>query len=268
MFGIFAQALVFSYLALGALYTERIGLLNVSIEGISYLSIFLTSFFIYFGYGIFMSTIFTLFISFLFGFFLSFLVKKNYDIFIAGIGINIFCYFFVDYLMKSNFNFIPSFTLNLFGNFEVIAFIVVFVVFLFITIYVISYSRIRAVFEFISSGNYEDILGEKISNRFKSFAIFVSIFTASLAGSFLAVNLNAYSYNLGLNNGWLAICILYIAFSKPLLIFPISFLVVFFEYQFFHTQEYINSYFSLSFPFYVAIIINILVSLFKKKDKY
>nr|WP_267509084.1 ABC transporter permease [Borreliella garinii] len=267
MFGIFEQAIVFSYLALGALYTERIKLLNVSIEGISYLSIFLTSFFIYLGYGIFMSTIFTLFICFLFGFFLSFIVKKNYDIFIAGIGINIFCYFFVDYLMKSNFNFIPGFTLNLSGNFEIITFIAIFFIFLFITVYVISYSRIRAVFEFISSRNYEDILGEKISNRFKSFAIFVSIFTASLAGSFVAVNLNAYSYNLGLNNGWLAICILYIAFSNPLLIFPISFLIVFFEYQFFHTQEYINSYFSLSFPFYVAIIINILVSLIKKKDK-
>lgn len=44
MFGIFEQALVFSYLALGVLYTERIGLLNISIEGVSYLSIFLTSF--------------------------------------------------------------------------------------------------------------------------------------------------------------------------------------------------------------------------------
>nr|WP_267507470.1 ABC transporter permease [Borreliella afzelii] len=263
MFGIFEQALVFSYLALGVLYTERIGLLNISIEGVSYLSIFLTSFFIYFGYGIFISTILTLFISFLFGFFLSFIVKKNYDIFIAGIGINIFCYFLVDYLM----NFIPSFTLSLSGNFEIIVFIVIFFIFLFITVYVINYSRIRAVFEFISSGNYEDILGEKISSRFKSFAIFVSIFTASLAGSFIAINLNAYSYNLGLNNGWLAICILYIAFSNPLLIFPISFLIVFFKYQFFHTQEYINSYFSLSFPFYVAIIINILVSLIKKKDK-
>ncbi|WPM05991.1 ABC transporter permease [Borreliella sinica] len=267
MFGIFEQALVFSYLALGVLYTEKIGLLNVSIEGISYLSIFLTSFFIYFGYGIFMSIIFTLFISFLFAFFLSFIVKKNYDIFIAGIGINIFCYFFVDYLMKSNFGFIPSFTLNLSRNFEIIVFIVIFFIFLFITVYIINYSRIKAVFEFISSGNYEDILGEKISNRFKSFAIFVSIFTASLAGSFIAISLNAYSYNLGLNNGWLAICILYIAFSNPLLIFPISFLFVFFKYQFFHTQEYINSYFSLSFPFYIAIIINILVSLTKKKDK-
>ncbi len=129
MFGIFEQAIVFSYLALGALYTERIKLLNVSIEGISYLSIFLTSFFIYLGYGIFMSTIFTLFISFLFGFFLSFIVKKNYDIFIAGIGINIFCYFFVDYLMKSNFNFIPGFTLNLSGNFEIITFIAIFFIF-------------------------------------------------------------------------------------------------------------------------------------------
>ncbi|WKC76044.1 ABC transporter permease [Borreliella valaisiana] len=267
MFGVFEQALVFSYLALGVLYTERIGLLNVSIEGISYLSIFLTSFFIYFGYGIFLATIFALFISLLFGFFLSFIVKKNYDIFIAGIGVNIFCYFLVDYLMKSNFNFIPGFALNLFGNFEIIVFIVIFFIFLFVTVYVISYSRIRAVFEFISSGNYEDILGEKISNRFKSFAIFLSILTASLAGSFIAVNLKAYSYNLGLNNGWLAICILYIAFSNPLLIFPISFLIVFFEYQFFRTQEYINSYFSLSFPFYVAIIINILVSLIKKKDK-
>ncbi|QFI14449.1 ABC transporter permease [Borrelia sp. CA_690] len=267
MFGIFVQALVFSYLALGVLYTEKIGFLNVSIEGISYLSIFLTSFFIYSGYGIFISTIFALFISFVFGFFLSFIVNKNYDIFIAGIGINIFCYFFVDYLMKRNFNFIPGFTLNLSGKFEVIAFIVIFFIFLFTTVYIISYSRIRVVFEFIFSGNYEDILGEKISNRFKSFAIFVSIFTASLAGSFIAVNLNAYSYNLGLNNGWLAICILYIAFSNPLLIFPISFLIVFFEYQFFHTQEYINSYFSLSLPFYVAIIINILVSLIKKKDK-
>ncbi|MBB6042929.1 ABC transporter permease [Borreliella yangtzensis] len=267
MFGVFEQALVFSYLALGVLYTERIGFLNISIEGISYLSIFLTSFFIYLGYGIFLATIFTLFISFLFGFFLSFIVKKNYDIFIAGIGVNIFCYFLVDYFIKSNFNFIPGFTLNLSGNFESIVFVVIFFIVLFVTVYVISYSRIRAVFEFISSGNYEDILGEKISNRFKSFAIFVSIFTASLAGSFIAVNLKAYSYNLGLNNGWLAICILYIAFSNPLLIFPISFLIVFVEYQFFRTQEYINSYFSLSFPFYVAIIINILVSLIKKKDK-
>ncbi len=142
MFGIFEQALVFSYLALGVLYTERIGLLNISIEGVSYLSIFLTSFFIYFGYGIFISTILTLFISFLFGFFLSFIVKKNYDIFIAGIGINIFCYFLVDYLMKSNFNFIPSFTLSLSGNFEIIVFIVIFFIFLFITVYVINLKSI------------------------------------------------------------------------------------------------------------------------------
>ncbi len=182
----------------------------------------------------------------MFGFFLSFIVKKNYDIFIAGIGINIFCYFLVDYLMKSNFNFIPSFTLSLSGNFEIIVFIVIFFIFLFITVYVINYSRIRAVFEFISSGNYEDILGEKISSRFKSFAIFVSIFTASLAGSFIAINLNAYSYNLGLNNGWLAICILYIAFSNPLLIFPISFLIDFFKYHFFPIQEDISKKFFLS----------------------
>ncbi|AHH10156.1 Nucleoside transport system permease protein (plasmid) [Borrelia parkeri SLO] len=44
MFGIFLHSIVFAYLALGILYAERVGLLNISIEGISFLSVFLTSF--------------------------------------------------------------------------------------------------------------------------------------------------------------------------------------------------------------------------------
>ncbi|AHH09615.1 Nucleoside transport system permease protein [Borrelia parkeri SLO] len=69
MFGIFLHSIVFAYLALGILYAERVGLLNISIEGISFLSVFLTSFFIYLGYGIFASVVMMIFISLIFGFF-------------------------------------------------------------------------------------------------------------------------------------------------------------------------------------------------------
>ncbi|UER67503.1 ABC transporter permease [Borrelia sp. BU AG58] len=264
---IFIHSLIFAYLALGALYTEKIGLLNISIEGISFLSVFLTSLFIYLGCGIFISIVISLLVSFIFGVFLSFLVVKGYDIFIAGIGINILCYFLVSFLMRINFGFMPGFSLDLSNSFTVSLLIIFFFVFLCLTIYIVNYSRVRVVFEFIRSGDYENVLGECVSNYFKSFAIFVSAASASLAGSFLAMSLNFYSYNLGLNNGWLAVCILYISFSNPWLIFPISFLMVFLEYNFFNFQGYVNSYFALSLPFYMAILINILISLFRKNKK-
>ncbi|AHH12336.1 Nucleoside transport system permease protein [Borrelia hermsii YBT] len=264
MFALFLHSIIFAYLALGALYTERVGLLNISIEGISFLAVFLTSLFIYLGYGIFVAVVMTIFISLIFGVFLSFLVRNGYNIFITGIGINILCYFLVRLLMKANFNFIPGFSLNIPNNFAVTFFIIFFFVFLSFSIYVINYSRVRVVFEFIRSSDYENILGEQTSNYFRSFAIFMSVISASIAGSFLAINFNVYSYDLGLNNGWLAICILYIAFANPWLIFPSAFLMLFIEYKFFNFQDYVNSYFALSLPFYMAILINIFVALFRK----
>ncbi|AHH08284.1 ABC transporter permease [Borrelia anserina] len=264
MFGIFLHSIIFAYLALGILYTERVGLLNISIEGISFLSAFLTSLFIYLGYGIFPSVIITVLINLIFGFFLSLIVRNGYNIFIAGIGINILCYFLVRILMTSNFDFIPGFSLNIHNDLSIVCFVIFFFIFLGFSIYVISYSRVRIVFEFIRSSDCENILGEQISNDFKSFAIFISVISSSIAGSFLAINFNVYSYNLGLNNGWLAVCILYIAFANPWLIFPIAFFMVFVEYKFFNLQDYVNSYFALSLPFYMAILVNIFVSIFRK----
>ncbi|BCR21754.1 ABC transporter permease [Borrelia sp. HM] len=264
MFSIFLNSIIFAYLALGILYTEKIGLLNISIEGISFLAVFLTSFLIYLGYGIFVSVIITVFVSLMFGVVLSFFVKNGYNIFIAGIGINILCYFLVGVLMKANFNFIPGFSLNISNNFATTFFTVLFFILLGLSIYILNYSRVRVVFEFIRSNDYDNLLGEKTSYCFKSFAILMSVFFASIAGSLLAINFNFYSYNLGLNNGWLAICILYIAFVNPWLIFPISFLMIFIEYKFFNFQDYFNSYISLSLIFYTAILINILISLFRK----
>ncbi|AHH05095.1 Nucleoside transport system permease protein [Borrelia miyamotoi FR64b] len=69
MLGVFLNSIIFAYLALGILYTERLGLLNIAIEGISFLAVFLTSLFIYLGYGIPVSGIITIFISLIFGFF-------------------------------------------------------------------------------------------------------------------------------------------------------------------------------------------------------
>ncbi|ATQ14890.1 hypothetical protein BmHG_00324 [Borrelia miyamotoi] len=264
MLGVFLNSIIFAYLALGILYTERLGLLNIAIEGISFLAVFLTSLFIYLGYGIPVSGIITIFISLIFGFFLSLIVRNGYNIFIAGIGINILCYFLVGVLMKANFNFIPGFSLNVSNNFAVTFFTILFFVLLGFSIYILNYSRVRVVFEFIRSSDYENLLGEKISHYFKSFAIFMSVILASIAGSFLAVNFNFYSYNLGLNNGWLSICILHIAFANPWLVFPISFLMVFLEYKFFNFQDYVNSYIALSLTFYMAILINIFVSIFRK----
>ncbi|UGQ16003.1 ABC transporter permease [Borrelia sp. RT5S] len=265
---IFMHSLIFSYLALGALYTEKIGLLNISIEGISFLSVFLTSLLIYLGYGIFISIVTSLIVSFIFGGFLSFLVAKGYDIFISGIGINILCYFLVSFLMRFNFDFMPGFSLDLSNSFIISFFVIFFFVFLGLSIYIINFSRVRVVFELIRAGGCENVLGERTSNCFKSFAILISALSASVAGSFLAISLNAYSHNLGLNNGWLAVCILYISFASPWLIFPISFLIVFIEYNFFNFQDYVNSYFALSFPFYMAILINVLISLFRKNKKF
>ncbi|WP_024655485.1 membrane protein [Borrelia hispanica] len=264
MFSIFLHSIIFAYLALGILYTERVGLLNISIEGISFLSVFLTSLFIYWGYGIFFSVIMTICISLIFGCFLSFIAIYGYNIFIAGIGINILCHFLVRILMRANFNFIPGFSLNISNNIAIIFFVIFFFAFLSFSIYVINYSKVRVVFEFIRSNDYENILGEQTSSCFKSFAIFVSVISASVAGSLLAINFNVYSYDLGLNNGWLAICILYIAFANPWLVFPSSFLMVFIEYKFFNLQDYVNSYFALSLPFYVAILINVFAALFRK----
>ena len=66
MFIIFIHSLIFAYLALGVLYTEKIGLLNISIEGFLFGCIFNVSF-VYLGYGIFMSIIMTLLVSLTFG---------------------------------------------------------------------------------------------------------------------------------------------------------------------------------------------------------
>ncbi|WP_445435910.1 ABC transporter permease [Candidatus Borreliella tachyglossi] len=268
MFDIFVYSLTFAYLALGVLYTERVGMLNIAIEGVSFLAVFLTSLFVYLGYGIFISAMITLLISLIFGGFLSLFVINRYDIFIAGIGINILCYFLVNFLMRVNFNLIPGFSFNVSNDFAVIVFVLLFFVFLGFSIYIISYSRVRVVFEFIRSNDYENLLGEKTSNYFKSFAICASVISASIAGSFLAINLNAYSYNLGLSNGWLAICMMYISLSNPWLVLPISFLIVFIEYKFFNFQDYLNSYFALALPFYMAILINILISLFRKNKRF
>ncbi|AHH10485.1 ABC transporter permease [Borrelia coriaceae] len=264
MFGIFLHSIVFAYLALGILYTERIGLLNISVEGISFLSVFLTSLFIYLGYGIVASVIITIFISLIFGFFLSFLVKNGYNIFITGIGINMFCYFLVRVLMKANFNFILGFSLNIANNLAIIFFVLFFFVFLTFSIYIMNYSKVRVVFEFIRLNDCENMLGEQTSNYFKSFAIFVSLISASISGSFLAINFDVYSYDLGLNNGWFAICILYIAFTNAWLILPSAFMMIFIEYKFFNFQDYVNSYFALSLPFYAAILINVFLSFFRK----
>ncbi|WKC57882.1 ABC transporter permease [Borrelia sp. P9F1] len=268
MLVIFIHSLIFAYLALGVLYTEKIGLLNISIEGISFLSAFLTSLLIYLGYGIFISIVMSLLVSFIFGGFLSFLTVKGYDIFISGIGVNILCYFLVSFLMRFNFDFMPGFSLDLSNNFAISIFVLFFFVFLGFSIYIINCSRVRVVFEFIRSGDYENVLGERTSNYFKSFAILISAISASVSGSFLAISLNVYSHNLGLNNGWLSVCILYISFSSPWLVFPVAFFMVFIEYNFFNFQDYVNSYFALALPFYMAILINILISPFRKNKKF
>ena len=88
------------------------------------------------------------------------------------------CYFLVGFLMRVNFGFMPGFSLDVSNNLAISLFVILFFVFLGLSVYIINYTRVRVVFEFIRSNDYENVLGERTSNYFKSFVIFVSLVSA------------------------------------------------------------------------------------------
>ncbi len=262
--------------AIGGLFTELAGMLNIALEGLMLIGAFFSVVFAYLTgnhfLGVLMGIVASMAVAYLFGF-VSLKLKAN--IFISGLATN---------LLASGLTVVLAF--KLFGNKGVIQFPGVprlpvlsvpslqsipvlgdlfighniLVYFSWICLLVAALVIYRTPFGLriratgLGSSTVES-LGLKPSS-YQMKAILISGFTCGAAGSMLTLNLSAFVPNITAGRGWIALVVIYLGNKTPLGILVAAFVFGLAESFSIYAQGTINipADFILAFPYIITVI--------------
>jgi len=271
--------------AIGGLFTELAGILNIALEGLILIGAFSSVIFVAFTnslfYGILLGTLASMVLALIFGI-ISLNLRAN--IFITGLATNLFAsgitivlsfYFFGN---KGVINFknipkLPKFSNPFFQKIPLIGDILVghnilvylswlIVIIAIIIIYKTPYGfRLRGIGinpEAISS------LGLNLT-KYRLSAILISGFTCGLAGAFLTIDLGAFVPNISAGRGWIALVAIYLGNKNPLGIVIASFVFGFAESISNYMQGAVNipTDFVLAFPYLATVLAMIFYSIWR-----
>ena len=275
--------------AIGGLFTELTGMLNIALEGLmligAFFSVVFTSLTGSLILGISLGILSAMIISYLFGV-VSLYLKAN--VFISGLATN---------LLASGLTVVLAF--NLFGGKGVIRFdnipklpvlsipflesipvlgdilighnILVYISWLCLAVAALLIYRTPFGLRLRGTG-----LGSETINslgikpaRYQLIAILISGFTCGIAGAMLTLNLSAFVPNITSGRGWIALVVIYLGNKKPLGILIAAFVFGFAESFSNYAQGVINipADFILAFPYIITVIAMIIYSIWQHHTK-
>ncbi len=271
--------------AIGGLFTELTGMLNIALEGLMLFGAFFSVIFAaYTGnllLGVLLGIAATMLLSLIFGW-VTLYLKAN--VFITGLATNLFA---------SGFTIVLAF--KLFGNKGVILFkdlpplpklnimflqkipvlgdilighnIFVYLSWIIVLIAFIVIYKTPFGMHLRGTGlNPQTIKSIGLDpKRYQFSAILISGFTCGLAGAFLTLNLGAFVPNITAGRGWIALVVIYLGNKTPAGVLIAAFIFGFAESFSNYAQGVINipADFILAFPYIITVLVMVFYSIWK-----
>lgn len=271
--------------AIGGLFTELAGILNIALEGLiligAFFSVIFTALTNSLFYGIFLGILASMVVAFIFG---SISLYLRANIFITGLATNLFAsgitivlaFHFFGTKGVINFGNIPKLPKFLSPFFQKIPFIgeilvghniLVYLSWLIIFISIIIIYKTPYGFRLRGTGINPEAISSLGLNpkKYQLSAILISGFTCGLAGAFLTLNLGAFVPNISAGRGWIALVAIYLGNKKPLGIVIAAFIFGFAESISNYMQGAMDvpTDFVLALPYLVTVLVMIFYSIWK-----
>jgi len=263
------EIIIFLNLLISAYLIERLGILNITIEGAFLFYNFFLSLLFFFTVPVFLIVLLLIVINTFVSFFLYYVIyqqKKHF--YIIGIVFNLFIPFIITSLSLFFFHSKSGFFITLSNQklilYTLSCFSLVCVLIVFIIMYFTKWGIILRILD-----QDPEILKEKnISYHVLSYlTIFFSQIFIILASAILIYTLSNYTPSLGLSKGWITLVSLYLAFSKlPLLLIISALFPLLYSFSF-QLQNIINPNIALSLPYFFSFFFFIFIAFIKKRLK-
>ncbi|HEB09956.1 MAG TPA: ABC transporter permease [Spirochaetales bacterium] len=271
--------------AMGGLFTELSGMLNIALEGLMLFGAFFSVVFAYYTgslfFGVLLGITVTMALSLVFG---SITLYLKANVFITGLATNLFASGFTVVLAFHLFGNkgvilfqdlpeLPKLTIpllqklpfigDLFINHNIFVYLSWLVV---IAAYLVIYKTPFGMHVRGTGLNARAIKSLGLNPRkYQLSAILISGFTCGLAGAVLTLNLGAFIPNMTSGRGWIALVVIYLGNRTPLGVLIASFIFGFAESFSNYAQGSINipADFILAFPYLITVAALILHSMWK-----
>ncbi len=259
--------------ALGGLFTELSGVLNIALEGLMLIGAFSAVLVTGFTGSIFLGTLAATIagtsLAYIFGFIT---LRFRANIFITGLAVNLFALGFINYLSEIIFSTKGVIRFPDFPNLPVIAGNNVYIyvgilstAFVFLIIYKTVFGlRVRA------SGYNSEVLKIKgvAPYPIQMKSLLLSGAFSGLGGAVLSLNIGAYVPNMTAGRGWIALVAIYLGRKHPIGIFITCLIFAGAEYFSNAAQGalHIPSDLLLGFPYLITLIGMIIFSVLKRPD--
>ena len=271
--------------AIGGLFTELAGILNIALEGLILIGAFFSVIFVAFTdslfYGILLGILASMVVALIFGI-VSLYLRAN--IFISGLATNLFAsgitivLAFHFFGTKGNIIFknvpkLPRFSSAFFQKIPIIGDtlvgqnILVYLSWLIVVIAIIVIYKTPYGFRLRGIGLNPGVISSLGFDlrKYRLSAILISGFTCGLAGAFLTIDLGAFVPNVSAGRGWIALVAIYLGNRNPLGIIIASFIFGFAESISNYMQGTMNipTDFVLAFPYLATVILMIFYSILR-----
>jgi len=260
--------------ALGGLFTELSGVLNIALEGLMLIGAFSAVLVTGFTGSIFLGTLAAAIagtsLAYIFGFIT---LRFRANIFITGLAVNLFALGFINYLSEIIFSTKGVIRFPNFPNLPVIAgnnvYIYIGIIstaFVFLIIYKTVFGlRVRA------SGYNSEVIKIKgvAPYPIQMKSLLLSGAFSGLGGAVLSLNIGAYVPNITTGRGWIALVAIYLGRKNPIGIFITCLIFAGAEYFSNAAQGalHIPSDLLLGFPYLITLIGMIIFSILSNRSK-
>jgi len=255
--------------ALGGLYTELAGVLNIALEGLiltgAFAAIIATEISGSFFIGISAAVLTTMVVALLFAF-TSLHLKGN--IFVTGLAINLLVPSSIAILSKSFFGTQGVIRLEeTLGSQSVTMSLVLLLSFTIITVIVLKYTPLGLYVK--TAGINPDFLESRAvkTRKIQTLVIVISGAACGLSGALISLRLGVFIPNISAGKGWIALVAIYLGNKKPFPILIACFLFALAETFSDTAQGFIEipATIILSFPYFITILGLIVYSILKKR---
>jgi len=254
--------------ALGGLFTELAGVLNIALEGLilsgAFAAVIATEISGSFFIGITAAIITSTAIAFLFAV-TSLHLKGN--IFVTGLAINLLVPPLTAMVSKGLFGTKGVIRLeDSLGNQDVFMTLAILLILTFVSVVILRYTPFGLYIR--TAGINRDFLESRAvsTRKIQTFAILISGAACGLAGAIISLRLGVFIPGISAGRGWIALVAIYLGNKKPLPILAACFVFAFAETLSDSAQGLIEipATIILSFPYFITILGLILYSIFKK----
>ena len=201
---------------MGGILSERVGIINIALEGFLLTAAFTTGVVYYFTHSLILSMFLGSLASGFMGILHWYFTKKlNLNHIISGLGINIFVSGFTIFMTSMIFNEKRTFSLNFEGNISFLFFILFIITFICVYIFLFR-TKWGLHYRSVGENPFQALtMGIKI-NKISFMGLFASGFITGIGGSFLVLQSGTFVKDISSGRGYIALAAVIFGGWKPL----------------------------------------------------